>query len=231
MPMRTLVLSVAFLTSTSTLLAANTNSFDLLNKQGVKAGTADYTVDASKNIIKVHSTLAYLSEGRDGSHIIDYRVGLDGLFITGNINSAKDHTLTYYTPGKAHDTLEIATLSGQSRVTHTDKPDIFIAFPDEPGIWEVLLRVTAAHPHDDAIYTLYLPAPPPRTNDNVQPFRLIPATPANGTLDGKPITLQHFVLVFNSGRAHIYVDADGRLMQAESPFTLKQTRKNFELLN
>jgi hypothetical protein len=231
MQLRTLVLSVAFLAPASALLAANTNSFDLLNKQGAKVGTANYTLDTNKNIIKVHSLLSYLANGRDGDRTIEYRVGLDGLFVAGNVNGGTDHSLTYYTPGKAHDTLEIRAVSGQSRVTHTGKPDIFIAFPDEPGIWEVLLRLAAANPHPDSVYTLYLPAAPPQTNDNVQPFRLMPATPSNGTLDGKPITLQHFILVFNSGRAHVYLDADGHLMQAESPFTLKQTRKNFELLN
>lgn len=235
MQIRPVLLCLALLSTSVAAHAADKNAF-LLNRWGKTAATTTYTVDTVKDGVRVRSRVEYTGDGQGNTRAFEYAIGKDG-----RLNSATRHdtttwsdTLTIFTPSKANDALTVSDMKGTERTAERTfplpSPESTLVLPDDPAIWEVLLKVIAAHPHANGIYMLTVPAYD-KIPDQVLPFQLSPAAESTGTLDGKPIPLKHYTLTFHDGpKTEIYTDADGRLMCAQvgAP-NATHIRKNFTL--
>jgi hypothetical protein len=110
------------------------------------------------------------------------------------------------------------------------RPDFLIGLMEDSATWQMLMDAVIAHPHADNAYPLLIVGENNFTPDRVELGRLAAPVAAKGTLDGKPIELRHFVLNLSKGAVDIYVDADGKLMQAEvGGYGYKHVRANFTL--
>jgi hypothetical protein len=225
---RVILFALTLLASASALHAATPVTFDLINKGHTSSGTATLTFETSKKGIKFHSALEYSVVKYGTPHAIDYKVDPDGLFLSASSYSVNDRAATLYSPAKGHTAVDIMLPGGDLQTVPNVKPDILVAFPEDPGVWQTLFQIAATHPHADGIYTLMVPGSK-TTVATLKPFRLPAPTDSQGTLDGKDIALKHYTLTFAAGEANIYFDTDGNLMQADTPFSLKLVRKNFVL--
>jgi len=235
MKLTSLTLSFALLAGSAAALAETkpANTFDTFNGSK-KTATTTYTLEKSKSGLKVKSSIDYLADGKGGAHVHTYRIGTDGIIDDAALVNPSDHTTTFYTPSKANDALDIAVIKDSKpagkRTVALQQPDIIFAFKDDPSVWQVLLEVTAAHPHTDKIYRLFVPSPDGKAGDRIEPYILNEPSEATGKLAGNPITLKDYQLRFNSGISHIYTDADGNLMQAQiTPLKVTHTRADFIL--
>lgn len=214
---RTLALSLA-LVSALPVFAADNNTFDITNRKGVKTATATYSIDKPKDGIKARSTVTYVADGPSATRNYEYRNNKDGA-MTSASSQMIDRTFTAYTPSKTRDAINInitkASTPAGSRTVSINKPNFMIAFADDTSIWQVLLDSAAGHPADQ-VYVLYVPAASAKTTDRLEQFRIGEPTPADGTLNGKPVTLKHYTIKFSAGSAQLYTDSDGKLMQAET---------------
>jgi hypothetical protein len=142
--------------------------------------------------------------------------------------------LTFFTPSKTRDSLTVSDLKGTERTAERTlslpSSESILILPDDPGVWEALLKIVAVHPHADGIYMLTVPGID-KNPDKIVPFQLGPAIESTGSLDGKPIPVKHYVLTFREGPpTDIYTDTSGRLMCARigTPVAT-HIRKNFSL--
>lgn len=237
MKLTSLSLTVALLAGSATALAENktstTATFDTF-AGSKKTATTAYTLEKSKSGMKVKSTVDYLADGKGGARSYSYKIGSDGIIDDAALTNPIDHSTLFFTPSKANDSLDITLLKDQKpqgkRTVKLDQPDVVFAFKDDPSVYHVLVEVTAAHPHSDNIYRLFVPSSDSKTGDRIEPYQLSSPTEASGKLAGKDITLKHYLLRFNGGMSHIYTDQDGNLMQAEiGPLKVKHVRTDFVL--
>ncbi len=231
MNIRTIAASLAIFSCAVFAMAAETSTFDLI-ANGKKTATASYTLDNSKNGAKVHSSIDYVATNLP-SRVIDYKVGPDGLLISGTISTSQNRTIIFYSPSKAHDSIQMAlTVNSENKGISTypmAKPDFLLVYPDDAAVWQVLLDLAKAHPHQDRVYTL-LALSSKDTSSRIQPVRIEAPVAATGKLNGKTIPLQHYILTFNGSKGHLYTTDKGRLMQADIPlFGVSHVRTAFEL--
>jgi len=218
MKLRPIALCLALLTAT-TAFAADNNSFDVLSRSGAKVATISYTFEKGKDGLKVRSVADWVSDGPGGARTYDYRLK-DGSVTTASMNNMTDHTLVFFEPSKARDTLSINNMKNNAstgiRTLTIPKPEYMIAFNDDTSIWQSLLEVDATHPTDNHTYLLFVPAATAKATDRLEMLHFNAPTDIDGTLNGKPIALKHFVLNFKTGSAHVYADETGKVMQVES---------------
>jgi hypothetical protein len=231
MKLATVVFASILLSTSSAAFGAETNSFNVF-LWGKKSATTTYTLDRSKAGTKVTSRI----ERQDNPLKTEFRVGPDGLMISGSIARTNDQIITFYTPNKPHDKMDVVVnkngdMQSPSVWTLT-RPDFLIAVMADPATWQLLMDAATAHTHADSIYMLLLPGENNWTPDHIESGHLAAPVAAKGTLDGKQIELRHFVLTLPKGAAHLYADADGRLMLADlGPYGYKNVRANFTLEN
>ena len=253
----TLSLALFSLTATSSFAAsAPSNDFVLINKSGKAIGKASYTIE-KKNGYKIRSHFNYRvdpadlpavsdpsqsnsSMGRisDAQFSFEYSVDDNGNFLSGFTRDTATQLMTSLQPTKARDSINInrmqAGVQEGVRTLNLPKPDFLVAPDYDPSVIQLLLTTALAHPHADNTYMLIVPASPDRgpmaTND-ADYVVLQPAGDAKGTLGGKPVDLKHYLLNFHVGKADLYTDADGNLMEADmDPLHAKYVRATFVLL-
>jgi len=150
----------------------------------------------------------------------EYKTTPEGDFLGGYL-SDQTQTITSFTPDKSRTTVAVnltqAGASSLPTMLPVPKPDFLLAPTFDPAGLQVLLTTAAAHPHEDKTYLLIVPGASNRQPPTLQYVALDPShsEPAQGTLDGKPLTLKHYTLRFRSGDADLYTDDAGTLMQAE----------------
>jgi hypothetical protein len=247
MTLRPAALALAALTLTTAAFAAETNTFTLV--KGTKAvGRASYTIDANKDSFHVKGRFEYRlvstaqSDGTGGGLVTDaqfttdYKVDLNGNYLSGYTQNGTNQTITSYQPDKGRTLVTIA--STQGGISSGGKPlpvpgPHFLIAPDyDPSAIQVLLTTSMAHPHADSKYTFIVPGTGtgPRSSTTIVYIAINPAPEATGTLDGKPITLKHFSVVYAKGKADLYTDADGKLLQADMGTTgVSYVRNKFVL--
>ncbi|MES2393614.1 MAG: hypothetical protein V4555_18395, partial [Acidobacteriota bacterium] len=199
---RTLALSLTLLTATTLAHASASSTFNRLNLDGKKTGFATCNIEDKKGVIKVHCETDSVTDKSNAENTIEYQIGKDGLLDTGMLGQTANQTVTMYMPSKANDALTVRTTKAHvETANHTvaiPKPEILLALPNDPSVFQVALQVATAHPHADNTYYLYVPGTT-KSPDRIEPFRLHAPKPAKGTLDGKPVTLQHYILTFHAG--------------------------------
>ena len=95
------------------------------------------------------------------------------------------------------------------------KPN-FVLLPDyDPSALQSLLLETVAHPAEKDLYLVLVPGKNPG-EDAVPALWLTNQPDPHGTLDGKPVTLHHFILRLYKSQYDLVADETNTLMMASS---------------
>lgn len=157
----------------------------------------------------------------DGQETFEYKVSPDGHFLGGYLQDGGSQTMTSFTPDKTGATLTIGRVqAGSSDLTNQlpmPSTDYLFAPDFDPAGIQMLFRIALEHPRADKKYMLFIPGYDLRDRPKFRYVAMDPALAdtAAGTLDGKPITLKHFPINFQTGRGDVYLDENGNLMEAD----------------
>jgi hypothetical protein len=233
MPVRSLALAALLTGLATSAFAAETSSFDIFGRGNLKTANVSLSLDKTKDGPHAHAIINYTS-ALAGTLVDDYKITPDGIFVLGT-STKRDAQQTTFTTSKPHDALTISVVLDKQPIGRRDLklqiPSFLVLLPDDPSIWQLLLDTAAAHPHADNVYYLLVPAADAKSHDRIEAFTLNAGGDQNGTLDGKPIPLQHFAIKFKDNSiGNLYTDAQGKLMQVEAPtLGVKQIRSGFAL--
>jgi hypothetical protein len=226
--------------SAASFAAAPANSFNLVSTAGKNIGNASYTISKDKNGYHIVGKFQYrlgssmqaesntgdthMSSGvmfNEGQFTEDFKVSEDGNFISGYTQNSTNQIMTSFQPNKAGTELTVNQIQGGIGLGSHDlelpKPN-FLVVPDfDPGSLQLFLTTALAHPHNDKTYLFVVPAgsnPRGRENALYITLQLAPDT-LEGTLDGKPVKVMHYLMGYHVGKADLYTDDAGTLMQAD----------------
>lgn len=255
MNLRTTFAWLAFTSFTAVAFASNTNSFVLVNSKSGKAiGKAkngfkieshfEYRI-LSSDLPSTPQTSTTVVNGRavstddaqidEGQYISSYRISDDGDFLSGFIQNAASLAMTNFEPNKPRTAITSSSVqAGILGITHdipVPKPDVLFAPEGDPSAIQTLMTTVLTHPHPDATYLLLVPAGISSPQETLMYVTVQPVKDTRtGTLDGKSIALQRYIINFHVGHADVYVDSDGNLMQADiAPLSLNYIRAHFVL--
>jgi hypothetical protein len=236
MKLATVALTSILLSASGAASAADKNdknSFDFF-VWGKNVGTTTYTLDRSKGATKVSSHVDRHDYPVPMTE--EFRIGSDGLVTSGFVTRTNDQFTAIYNPDKQHTKIDVLpSKKGEPQpavVWNLPRPDLLIGLMEDSATWQILMDTVTAHPHADNAYPLLIVGENNFTPDRIEVGRLAAPTDGKGTLDGKPVALHHYVLTLSKGPVDIYVDADGKLMQAEvGGYGYKHVRTNFTLQN
>ena len=255
MSCRAALVSVALLSFVvPSFAAAPANSFNLVSSAGKSIGNASYTISKDKNGYHIVGKFQYRlgsssqTVSEDSNHMSgnvafnegqfseDFKVSEDGNFISGYTQNSSNQMMTSFQPNKAGSLVTINQIQGGVGLGAHDltlpKPNFLIVPDFDPGSLQLFLTTALAHPHDDKTYLFVVPAGAiPRGHDNTLyvTLQLAPET-LDGTLDGKPVKVMHYVMGYHVGKADLYTDDAGNLMQADiGPLNASYVRAKFAL--
>jgi hypothetical protein len=165
----------------------------------------------------------------------DYTVDAKGNFITGFIKNSQG--LKSFEPQKQRTAVDVHQMQGMNLVDqHTlNLPSADYGFaPDfDPAALEVFLNTAKANPRGESPYQLLVPGSSsigPKAQSVVENVILLRVDDVMGTLDGKPITLRHYLMNYHDGHAELYTDETGNLMEADmGTLDAKYVRAKFGL--
>jgi hypothetical protein len=228
-----LLASILLATSSAAFAADKNdkNSFDFI-VWGKNVGTTSYTLDRSKGTTKVSSRVDRHDYPVPMTE--EFRIGPDGLVTSGLVTRPNDQFIAVYNPDKQHTKIDVLpTRKGEPQPAvqwNLPRPDLLIGLMEDSATWQILMDTVTAHPHADNVYPLLIVGENNADRDRLEPGRLAAPTDAKGTLDGKPVALRHYIYTLSKGPVDIYVDADGKLMQAEvGGYGYKHVRTGFTL--
>jgi hypothetical protein len=249
------VRSLALCLALTTLPAAAQNNFTI-TVHGKPSGKASYTIDKTKDGFHVKSKVSYRlsaaaatpddavasTKGRssgaapglagDFQFVEDYKLDANSCYSGGFMMNMVSLVNTSYTPTKSRDKLFIAqTQNGTPGLpTPIDiKPD-FVLLPDyDPSALQSLLLQTTAHPAAKDLYLAVIPGKIP--DEDAAPALWLTGQPeAHGTLDGKAISLRHYILRLYKSQFDLFADETNTLMLATSTaLSAVYTREGFVL--
>jgi hypothetical protein len=233
-----LPLVLTFMAVSATAASNDANVFNLVNTSGKSIGNASYKLTHNKDGYHLVGKFQYhFAAGGPATEDIgtktvsgllneaqiteDLKFNDNGDFLSGYTQNSTNQMMTSFQPDKARKQVTVNQIQGGVSLGSSDipmpRPD-FLVEPDyDPGTLQVLLAAAIAHPHADKLYLMIVPAGSnPRAGSSTVYVTIQegPDAPA-GTLDGKPITLKHFLLGFHASKADAYTDGDGNLMQAD----------------
>ena len=246
------VASVAF--AAPAFAAAPSNSFNLVSTAGKNIGNAAYTITKDKNGYHIVGKFQYRlgssvqanSAGdthmgsnvafNEGQFIEDFKVSEDGNFLSGYTQNSTNQMMTSFQPNKTGTVVTVNQIQGGVGLGSHDLPlpkPNFLVVPDfDPGSLQLFLTTALAHPHDDKTYLFLVPAgsnPRGRESNLYVTLQLAPDIP-EGTLDGKPVKVMHYLMGYHVGKADLYTDDSGTLMQADiGPLSVSYVRAKFVL--
>ncbi len=231
------------------------NNF-ILSINGKPAGKCSYTIEKTKDGEHIKSKLSYhlsasanstaqetqtSTRGRsaaadsglasDYQLIEDYKLDANNVYAGGFMTDMKTLANTTYTPTKGHDKLIIAQNQNgsQSLANAIDiKPNFVMLFDYDPSAIQAVLLETTSHPAEKDLYLAVIPKR--QDADPVPALWLTNQPEAHGTLDGKPITLHHYILRLYKSQFDVFANDTNTLMLATSTaLSAIYTRENFVL--
>jgi hypothetical protein len=232
---------------------AQTNSFQMVNKAGRVVGKSSYSFSKTKEGYKVSSKYEYRTgvanatadadpnkPATSGANVVDsqltaeYKVDASGNYLSGYTQNSANQTLTSYSPSKTRDVVIIASrqggTDGGSKTLPMPKPDFLVAPDYDPSAIQMLITGAIAHPHEDHLYLLLVPASGFPPSNTALYIKIASPTDASGTLDGKAIALKRYPVGWAKATGDFYTDADGNLMQANIGTTgITYLRAKFKL--
>ena len=232
------------------------NNF-ILSINGKPAGKCSYTIEKTKDGEHIKSKLSYhlsasanstaqetqtSTRGRsaaadsglasDYQLIEDYKLDANNVYAGGFMTDMKTLANTTYTPTKGHDKLIIAqNQNGSAGLANPiDIKPNFVLLPDyDPSAIQSLLLQTATHPADKDLYLAVIPGGR-QQSDPVAALWLTNQPEAHGTIDGKPVTLHHYILRLYKSQFDVFADDTNTLMLATSTaLSAIYTREGFIL--
>jgi len=238
----------------SAFAAAPANSFNLVSTSGKNIGNASYTITKDKNgwhivgKFQYHlgsSTQANTNTGdthmgssvmyNEGQFNEDFKVSDDGNFLSGYTQNSTNQMMTSFQSSKNSSEVVINQIQGGAGQAHNvtmPKPNFLIVPDFDPATLQIFLTTALAHPHDDKTYLFLVPAgsnPRGKEAPLYVILQLAPDTPS-GTLDGKSVNLMHYIVAYHTGKADVYTDDTGTLMQADmGPLNVSYIRAKFSL--
>jgi hypothetical protein len=246
---------LAFLLALAALPAAAQNNFTI-TINGKPVGKCSYTIEKTKDGSHVKSKISYhlsptntptqesevATRGRGSStapglagdfqFVEDYKLDANNVYAGGFIMNMATLVNTSFTPSKTRDKLIITQNQNgsQSLANPIDIKPNFVMLPDyDPSTIQSLLLETASHPAEKDLYLAVIPGRR-QDADPVPALWLTNQPDAHGTLDGKPITLHHYVLRLYKSQFDVFADDTNTLMLATSTaLSAIYTRENFVL--
>ena len=225
----------------TTLPAIAQNNFTITVRDK-PAGKASYTIEKTKDGYHVKTKLSYhlspaatpspdadpppargcssSAPGRaaDFQFVEDYKLDASGSYAGGFITNMVTLVNTSYNINKSRDQLFISQNHVGAAGLSTPisiKPN-FVLLPDyDPSALQALLLQTAAHPAEKDLYLVLVPGKNPG-EDAVPALWLTNQPDPHGTLDGKPVTLHHFILRLYKSQYDLVADDTNTLMVASS---------------
>ncbi len=174
---------------------------------------------------------------REGQFTSEYKIDANGSFLSGYTQNIDAQLLTSFEPNKARTEVDIhqaqSGVVGIARVVPLPKPDFLLAPDFDPAPIQMLITTALTHPHPDSFYLLLDPveaAINPGDETFLVGIQLVPET-RTGTLKGKPVTLHHLLMNYHAGRADLFIDDAGNLMEAQmGTLQVDYVRANFVLM-
>jgi hypothetical protein len=234
----TMALAFAVLIASATAASNDANVFNIVNTSGKSIGNASYKLAHNKDGYHLVGKFQYhFAAGGPATEDIgtktvsgllneaqiteDLKFNDNGDFLSGYTQNSTNQMMTSFQPDKARKQVTVNQIQGGISLGSSDIPMLrpdFLVEPDyDPGTLQVLLSAAIAHPHEDKLYLMLVPAgsnPHAGSSTVYVTIQQGPDAPT-GTLDGKPITLKHFLLGFHASKADVYTDDAGNLMQAD----------------
>jgi hypothetical protein len=244
--------ALASLVAAPAFAAAPANTFSIVSSAGKNVGNAGFTITKDKNGYHLVGKFQYhfaatvgvdLATGNartsvnynEGQYNEDFKVSEAGNFISGYTQNSSDQMMTSFQPIKGSSDVSVNQIQAGAGQAHTVtmNKSVFQVVPDyDPGALQLFLTTSIAHPHDDKIYLFLVPAGSTSRGHESPIFvtlQLAPDTP-EGTLDGKPVKMMHYVMGYHVGKADLYTDDAGNLMQANmDPLGVNYVRAKFAL--
>ena len=256
MSLRTVLVSLGLVSlAAASFAAAPANSFNLVSAAGKSIGNASYTITKDKNGYHIVGKFQYRLGSsisadsatgdthmgnsvtfNEGQFSEDFKVSEEGNFISGYTQNSTNQMMTSFQPNKTGTMVTVNQIQGGVGLGSHDLPlpkPNFLVVPDfDPGSLQLFLTTALAHPHDDKTYLFLVPAgsnPRGRESNLYVTLQLAPDIP-EGTLDGKPVKVMHYLMGYHTGKADLYTDDSGTLMQADmGPLSVSYVRAKFVL--
>jgi hypothetical protein len=237
------------------LSAAAQNNFTI-TLHNKPSGKASYSIEKTKDGLHVKSKVSYHlsasaltpddaavvpAKGRspiapglagDFQFVEDYKLDANGTYAGGFATNMVTLVNTSYSLNKSRDKLFVSQNQvGNASLTYPiDLKPNFVILPDyDPSALQSLLSQTATHPAEKDLYLVVIPGK--RPGDDTLPALWMTDQPeAHGTLDGKPITLRHFIFRLYKSQYDVFADETNTLMLATSTaLSAVYTRDGFVL--
>jgi hypothetical protein len=254
MTLRSALVSLAAVSLTSAAFAAApANNFNIVTSAGKNVGNASFTITKDKNgyhlvgkfqyhlgsAVQTDSNTGDARSGvlyNEGQFSEDFKVTEDGNFLSGYTQNSSNQMMTSFQPNKPGTQVTVNQIQGGVGLGAHDVPlpkPGFLVVPDyDPGSLQLFLTTALAHPHEDKTYLFFVPAganPRARETPLYVTLQLAPDT-LDGTLDGKPVKVMHYLMGYHTGKADLYTDDAGNLLQADmGPLNVSYVRAKFAL--
>ena len=198
----------------------------IVSQNGKQVGTASFHITASPGGYDSSSMVRVAMQGLDyalsKSEELSSGNELKHVLLSATVNEQAVNVTAR--PDAAQLLLNISA-NGRSTTTRLDAHATAVFLPDfDPGALETLLALAVTHNNRD------LWAIVPKQAGSIAPISLATYPDEQGTLDGKPITVQHLVATIAGEHTDLFAGPESQLLQAELPqegFAL--VRKGFVL--
>jgi hypothetical protein len=209
----------------STAALAQSASFTV-SQNGQSVGTASYTFTATPAGYSSESVVRISMQGLDyalsKTERLDKSNRLTHVLVSGTVNGTAVNIVAK--PDATQLLLNISA-NGRASTTRLDAHPASVFMADfDPGALQTLLALNVTQ-QGRGLWAVI-----PKKAGTVAPVEVATYAPEQGTLDGKPIQVQHLTATFSSERTDIFAGPKNELLQAELPeegFAL--VRKGFVL--
>ncbi len=197
-----------------------------VSQLGHPVGTAEFQISPVSGGYDSSATVSVSMQGLD--YALSKTERLDkGEHIQHEQLSATVNGAAVNVTGKPDEMQFLLNISanGRSSTKRLDAHNVAVFLPDfDPGALENLLAMAASQNNRDLWVIL------PKQAGSVEPVQLATYADEHGTLDGKPVAVQHLVATIAGTDTDLFSGPDNQLLQAELPqqgFSL--VRKGFVL--
>jgi hypothetical protein len=198
----------------------------IVSQNGKSVGTASYTFTATPAGYSSESLVKISMQGLDYSlsktERLDKSNRLAHVLVSGTVNGT---AVTIIAKPDAAQLLLNISANGRASTTRLDAHSASVFMADfDPGALQTMLALNVTQ-QGRGLWAVI-----PKKTGTVAPVEVATYAPEQGTLDGKPIQVQHLTATFSSERTDIFAGPKNELLQAELPaegFAL--VRKGFVL--
>jgi type 1 fimbria pilin len=239
----------------STAALAQSNAFAIVY-DGKQVGKSVYTVKKTKKGFEMNDRSTYRLGGQDGDLSDEFHYGPGYNYIDGTDIDHNTQLQTSYVPSKAGDQVTISRFqqAGHDSNIVPAKPDMIVLPSFDAGSAQMALLYVKTSPTADSKYNVLFPggagggargggggrhggggtapddAAAMPTGDNTVDMLWVQGKDAEGSVDGKPVSLHTYELAAGRLRVILYADTQNTLMLADAPaLKMLYIRNGFKL--